>query len=319
VNAAGKLFRELDSGQVSSETILGSLGANETAIKHEGLNAVIGQYIENKGGSDNEIKTQLAEAGVGGEMADKVLTMAQFSRNLHAVSYGTGMSGLDMASAQTRTEIASRETALQKAVEEGKVGGKLAEAVKTTQSKDPKVSAEDRNKAQAYIHETISTEKTFKDRLGDQEAAGNIEDAKKKPDGTKYGGLKERVDDVTQKGKERLGDVSASKDPTGIGGAIAGAIGPAIGDAIKSAMGGEIKFENVTISNLNVAKLGAEAGGVKVAAASSGGGAMEITGEVSLKNLFTAFVKFVGKRPAMEAVPNGLTVVADSANDNTTL
>ena len=320
VNAAGKLFRELDSGQVSSETILGSLGANETAIKHEGLNAVIGQYIENKGGSDNEIKTQLAEAGVGGEMADKVLTMAQFSRNLHAVSYGTGMSGLDMASAQTRTEIASRETALQKAVEEGKVGGKLAEAVKTTQSKDPKVSAEDRNKAQAYINETISTEKTFKDRLGDQEAAGNIEDATKRkgkdgaPD-VKYEKLSERADDVTQKGKEILGDVGAAKDPTGIGGAIAGAIGPAIGDAIKSAMGGEIKFENVTISNLNVAKLGAEAGGVKVAAATSGGGQMEITGEVSMKNLFTALVKFVGKRPTMESVPNGPTVVADNALD----
>ena len=321
VNAAGKLFRELDSGQVSSETILGSLGANETAIKHEGLNAVIGQYIENKGGSDGEIKTQLAEAGVGGEMADKVLTMAQFSRNLHAVSYGTGMSGLDMASAQTRTEIASRETALQKAVEEGKVGGKLAEAVKTTQNKDAK--AEDRDKAQAYINETISTEKTFKDRLGDHEAAGKLEETTKrkgadgKPD-VKYERFSERADDVTQKGKEILGDVSASKDPTGIGGAIAGAIGPAVGDAIKSAMGGEIKFENVTISNLNVAKLGAEAGGVKVAAAASGGGSpMEITGEISLKNLYTALVKFTGKRPTMESVPNGPTVVADSANDNT--
>jgi hypothetical protein len=321
VNAAGQLFRELNSGQVSSQTILGSLGANETAIKHEGLNAVIGQYIENKGGSDGEIKTQLAEAGVGGEMADKVLTMAQFSRNLHAVSYGTGMSGLDMASAQTRTEIASRETALQKAVEEGKVGGKLAEAVKTTQSKDPKVSAEDRDKAQAYINETTRDDKTFKDRLANEEASGKLEETTKrksadgKPD-VKYERLSERADDVTQKGKEILGDVSASKDPTGIGGAIAGAIGPAIGDAIKSAMGGEIKFENVTISNLNVAKLGAEAGGVKVAAATTGGGSpMEITGEISLKNLHTALVKFIGKRPTMEAVPNGPTVHADNATD----
>lgn len=321
VNAAGQLFRELNSGQVSSKTILGSLGANETAIKHKGLNDVIGQYIENKGGSDSEIKTQLAEAGVGGEMADKVLTMAQFSRNLHAVSYGTGMSGLDMASAQTRTEIASRETALQKAVEEGKVGGKLAEAVKTTQNKDAK--PEDRDKAQAYINETTRDDKTFKDRLSNEEASGKLEETTKrkgadgKPD-VKYERLSERADDVTQKGKEILGDVSASKDPTGIGGAIAGAIGPAIGDAIKSAMGGEIKFENVTISNLNVAKLGAEAGGVKVSAASSGGGPMEITGEVSLKNLFTALVKFVGKRPTMEAVPNGPTVVADNATETTT-
>jgi hypothetical protein len=322
VNAAGQLFRELNSGQVRSQTILGSLGANETAIKHKGLNDVIGQYIENKGGSDNEIKTQLAEAGVGGEMADKVLTMAQFSRNLNAISYGTGMSGLDMASAQTRTEIASRETALQKAVEEGKVGGKLAEAVKTTQSKDTKVSAEDRDKAQAYINETIRDDKTFKARLADQEASGTLEETtkRKSADGksdVKYERLSERADDVTQKGKEILGDVSASKDPTGIGGAIAGSIGPAIGDAIKSAMGGEIKFENVTISNLNVAKLGAEVGGAKVTAASSGGGGgqMEITGEVSLKNLFTALVKFVGKRPTMEAVPNGPTVVADNVTD----
>jgi hypothetical protein len=319
VNAAGKLFRELNSGQVSSKTILGSLGANEAAIKHKGLNDVIGQYIENKGGSDNEIKTQLAEAGVGGEMADKVLTMAQFSRNLNAISYGTGMSGLDMASAQTRTEIASRETALQKAVEEGKVGGKLAEAVKTTQNKDAK--PEDRDKAQAYINDTIRDDKTFKDRLANEEASGKLEETTKrksadgKPD-VKYERLSERADDVTQKGKEILGDVSAGKDPTGIGGAIAGAIGPAIGDAIKSAMGGEIKFENVTISNLNVAKLGAETSGVKVSTASSGGGAMEITGEVSLKNLFTAFVKFVGKRPAMEAVPNGPTVVADNELDS---
>jgi hypothetical protein len=248
--------------------------------------------------------------------------MAQFSRNLHAVSYGTGMSGLDMASAQTRTEIASRETALQKAVEEGKVGGKLAEAVKTTQNKDAK--PEDRDKAQAYINETIRDDKTFKDRLATEEAGGKLEETtkRKSADGksdVKYERLSERADDVTQKGKEILGDVSASKDPTGIGGAIAGAIGPAIGDAIKSAMGGEIKFENVTISNLNVAKLGAEAGGVKVAAATSGGGQMEITGEVSMKNLFTALVKFVGKRPTMESVPNGPTVVADSANDNTTI
>ena len=320
VKAAGQLFRELNSGQVTSKTILGSLGAGSTALGHKGLNDVIGQYIENKGGSDSEIKDQMTAAGIGGEMADKVLTMAQFSRNLNAVSYGTGMTGLDSASAQTRTEIASRETALQKAVEEGKVGGKLAEAVKTTQSKDPKVSAKDRDTARAYINETISTEKTFKDRLVDQDAAGKLEETTKrkgadgKPD-VKYEKLSERADDVTQKGKDILGDVSAGKDPTGIGSAIAGAIGPSIADAIKSAMGGEIKFENVTISNLNVAKLDAAAVRDPVAAAASGGGGpIEITGEISLKNLFTAFVKFIGKRPAMEAVPNGgATVVADNS------
>lgn len=317
VNAAGKLFRELNSGQVTSKTLLGSLGAGADAIGHKGLNDVLGQYIENKGGSESEIRSQLEAAGVKGEMADKVVTMSQFSRNLNAISYGAGFSGLDMASSQTRTEIASRETALQKAVEEGKVGGKLADAVKTTQNKDAK--AEDRDKARAYVDETIRDDKTFKDRLADEEHAGKIEDAKKKPDGTKYGGVKERVDDVTQQSKEILGDVGATKDPTGLGGTIASAIGPAIGDAIKSSLGGEIKFENVTISNLNVAKLDAAASTASTAktAASSGGPSapMEIVGEISLKNLWSAIVNFTGKRPAMEPTPNGATVVAGNAVD----
>jgi hypothetical protein len=310
VNAAGQLFRQLDSGQVTSKTLLGSLGAGAGAIGHKGLNDVIGQYIKNEGGSESEIKAQLDAAGVKGEMADKVLTMSQFSRNLNAISYGAGMSGLDMASAQTRTEIASRETALQKAVEDGKVGGKLAEAVKTAQSKDPKVSAKARDDAQAYINETIRDDKTFKDRLADENISGKIEDAKK-TNGEKYTSVGERADDVTQAGKEILGDVGATKDPTGIGGVIASAIGPAIGDAIKSSLGGEIKFENVTISNLNVAKLDAAASTAKTASTASGpSGPMEIVGEISLKNLWSAIVNFSGTRPAMEPTPNGATVVA---------
>jgi hypothetical protein len=332
VAASGRLFRELDQGTVGSKTILGALGAGDDALKSEKLNDVIGQYIENKGGSESELRKELTTANVTGEMADKVVTMSQFSRNLHSVSYGTGFGGLGMQAAQTRAEIASRETSLQQAVESGQVKGSLGEAVNTVKEADAVINdekatpeakekaREERAAAQKKIEAVVVDDKTFKAALADETKAGKLDETirKKSTDPSKkdveYKSLSERADDITQKGKEILGDVSASKDPTGIGGAVASAIGPALGDAIKNAFGSEIKFENVTIANLNVTKLASETSGAKVAAAATGSNQLEIVGEVSLKNLVSAVVKFMGTKPALEATPNGGTpVVADIA------
>lgn len=323
VAAGQKLFRELDDGAVSSTTILGALGAGDDALKSDKLKDVIGQYIENKGGSESELRKELTTANVTGEMADKVVTMSQFSRNLHSVSYGTGFRGLGMQSAQTRAEIASRETALQQAVESGQVKGSLGKAVNTVKEADAVINdknatPEDREKAQKAretaqkeINAAVVDDKTFKAALADETQAGPLKETirKKSTDpsqkDTEYGSLTERANDVMQKGKEILGDVSASKDPTGIGGAVASAIGPALGDAIKNAFGSEIKFENVTISNLNVTKLASETNGAKVATAAAVSNQLEIVGEVSLKNLFSAVIKFMGTKPALETTPNG--------------
>lgn len=222
VKAIGKLGAQLDTGDVTGDTLLAAYGVDVTDPKN-GQQKAIKDTLDKfmvSGGSFEEVTKAMTAGSATPEQIQNVQNMAQMSRKINAID---GLSKQGAAGFQARAEISAREVAFERAATAGELTGEIAEIAKKEKGTR---SPDEQQKYDAALKDDAA----FKKTLGD---AGVDGDGKARKD-------------VEQEAERLTKEATGATDPTGIGAAVASAISGSLGKVFQDAIAGLAKSSAAT-------------------------------------------------------------------------
>jgi hypothetical protein len=263
VMALGKLAKSWNDGTTKGEDIFAAYGIDS---KDKTLTDAMTKFMDGSGDSAS-IAAQLKKLNYSPQQISDVVAATEFSRgvkDIDGLGAGTGVKAAEVAAK------VGRQTAFEKAAEDGKVAGRMAELSQIEKSK--RTEAE-----QKELDDFYATEGRFAEGL---KTGTNLPKGSAHKDAKDM--HKEILDDANKITSSAAGAGSAS-DPMGIGAAVSSSIGPAIADAFKTAVS-------------------------EIAKAAGFGGALTLSGDITLNGLdkvIAALKAEIAGKPTMVPTASG--------------